>query len=89
MRDSKGKPRDVQSLFARQGASIADPRVQAKIAEARTVAEGVRDHLLNPFECFCNNHKNCVADCKPRKTSDGLQKEFQELKRLLKAKINL
>ena len=89
MRDSTGKPRNVQELFARQGASIADPRVQKKILEARTIGEGVRDHLLNPFDCFCNIHTNCVGDCKPRNSSPGLQKEMQELKKRLRAKLDL
>lgn len=89
MRDSKGNYRSVQELFARQGASIADPRVQAKIASARSVGHGVRDHLLNPFDCFCNNHSNCVAECKPRKTTPGLQKEMQALKKRLKEKLDL
>ena len=89
VRDSKGKPRNVQELFGRQGASVADPRVQKKISEARSVGEGVRDHLLNPFDCFCDNHTNCVGDCKPRNSSPGLKKEMQELKKRLRAKINL
>ena len=89
VRDSKGKCRSVQELFARQGSSIADPRVQEKILKARTIAIGVRDHLLNPFDCFCNNHSNCVAKCKPRKTSPGLQREMQALKKRLKQKLDL
>ena len=48
--DSKNNVRNVQSLFAKQGASICDPRVQAKIAASNKPGVVVRDHLLNPIE---------------------------------------
>ena len=89
MRDSKGVCRDVRSLFVRQGASICDERVQAKIAASTDPGQVVRNHLLNPFDCLNGNDSNCVGECRGIPVTEGVKKELQEMKKRLKEKLDL
>jgi len=77
-------------LFKRQGASISDPRVQAKIQQADDIGEAIMDHLLNPFDCKSGIHDNCIGECSGRNApspSAGLKRELQAMKARMRDKL--
>ena len=61
LRDSKNNVRDVQSLFARQGASICDPRVQATVTLGRS--ETLNTIQSNAYFANISRHKLLRSYC--------------------------